>query len=80
MGGCALHLKQTNFQLQDVNAEIELVAGKIITITTNDDYYEKCTEEMLWVDYKNIPKVLSVGKNIYIDDGLISVKVKEIGQ
>ena len=31
------------------------------------------------MDYKNITKVLTHGKRIYIDDGLISVQCKEIG-
>ncbi len=34
---------------------------------------EKCTAEVLYLDYKNLPKVISVGKRIFIDDGLISV-------
>ena len=65
--------------LQGVNAEVELEAGKMVTITTDDKNMEKCTAELLWVDYKNIPKVLSKGSKIYIDDGLISIIVQEIG-
>jgi pyruvate kinase len=34
---------------------------------------------VLWVDYKNITKVLEPGKRIFIDDGLISVVATEIG-
>ena len=64
---------------QGTNAEIELEAGKGITITTDDAFKEKCTAEMLWVDYKNIVKVVSPGKKVYIDDGLISVIVLQIG-
>lgn len=41
---------------------------------------EKCDEKVLWLDYKNITKVVQTGSHIYIDDGLISVKVKEIGR
>ena len=63
-----------------MNAEIELVAGNMITITTDDQYKEKCTAEMLWVDYKNIVNVVGDGKKVYIDDGLISVVVQERGQ
>lgn len=64
---------------QGVNAEVELVAGKRITITTNDEYKEKCDEDYIWVDYKNITQVLEVGKKIYIDDGLMSLIVREKG-
>lgn len=41
---------------------------------------EKCDDKVLWLDYKNITKVLEVGNHVYIDDGLISVKVKEVGK
>lgn len=52
----------------------------MIKITLDDAYIEKCSEEILWLDYKNITKVVDVGSNIYIDDGLISLQVKEIGR
>ncbi len=55
------------------------MAGKRITITTNDEYKEKCDEDYIWVDYKNITQVLEVGKKIYIDDGLMSLIVREKG-
>jgi len=63
----------------DGRKELELKAGASIKITTNDEYKEKCTEDVLWLDYKNITKVLTPGKRIYIDDGLISVMATEIG-
>ena len=62
-----------------MNAEIELVAGNHITLTTDDAFKEKCTAENLWVDYKNIVNVVGDGKKVYIDDGLISVVVQERG-
>ena len=34
----------------------------------------------MWVDYKNITKVIEPGKRIFIDDGLISVVAVEIGE
>ncbi|XP_062613896.1 pyruvate kinase PKM-like [Saccostrea cucullata] len=61
------------------SAEITLNAGDKIKITTDDKYKEKCSKDVLWVDYKNITKVMSVGDRMYIDDGLISVIVKEMG-
>jgi len=63
----------------DGTKEIELKKGASIKITTNDEYKEKCTADVLWLDYKNITKVLPVGNRIFIDDGLISVLAKEIG-
>lgn len=52
----------------------------MIKITLDDAYMESCSEELLWLDYKNIVKVVEDGSKIYIDDGLISLQVKEIGE
>lgn len=41
---------------------------------------EKCDEKVLWLDYKNITKVVQTGKHVYIDDGLITLTVKEVGK
>lgn len=41
---------------------------------------EKCDEKVLWLDYKNITKVVQTGSHVYIDDGLITLTVKEIGK
>lgn len=68
------------FDFQGASAELSLVAGDMIKITTDDKYKEKCTKQVLWVDYKNITKVMSVGARMFIDDGLISVIVKEMGE
>merc|ERR1719513_241857 len=63
----------------DGRKEITLKAGATIKITTNDEFKEKCTADVLWLDYKNITKVVVPGKRLFIDDGLISVVCKEIG-
>jgi len=62
-----------------VNAEVELIAGREVIITIDDAYEELCDENCIWVDYKNIIKVVDVGKHVFIDDGLISVAVLEKG-
>merc|ERR1712183_1117597 len=62
----------------DGRKEITLKKGETIKMTTDDQFKEKCTAEVLWVDYKNIGKVISPGKRLFIDDGLISVVYKEI--
>jgi len=63
----------------DGRMEVTLKAGSTIKITTDDAFKEKCSAEVLWVDYKNIAKVMTIGKRLFIDDGLISVKGTEIG-
>ncbi|XP_069899053.1 pyruvate kinase PKM isoform X1 [Dipodomys merriami] len=60
-------------------AEVELKKGGKLKITLDNAYMEKCDENILWLDYKNICKVVEVGSKIYVDDGLISLQVKEKG-
>merc|ERR1712218_611209 len=63
----------------DGRKELLFEAGDTLKLTTDDAFKEKCTKEVVWLDYKNITKGLTPGKRIYIDDGLISVKALEIG-
>jgi len=60
-------------------AEVELKKGAMIKLTTDDKYKDNCDDTTLWLDYKNITKVVQMGSHIYIDDGLMSLMVKEIG-
>ncbi len=73
-----MHLRrafQTSTQKQDDGCkEVALYAGDKIKLTTDDAFKEKCTADTVYLDYKNLPKVLEVGKRVYIDDGLISVR------
>ncbi|XP_077483952.1 pyruvate kinase PKM-like isoform X2 [Amblyomma americanum] len=69
---------RTGLLLGGPSAEIELKKDQTITLTTDKSFYEKCDENTLYLDYENITKVLSVGSRIFIDDGLISLTVKEI--
>ncbi|CAO1420565.1 unnamed protein product [Diamesa serratosioi] len=58
--------------------EVELIKDEKIKITTNKDLFESQTKEQIYVDYPNIVKVLNVGDRIFIDDGLIELKVETI--
>ncbi|XP_053498153.1 pyruvate kinase M1/2b [Ictalurus furcatus] len=59
--------------------EVKLNKGEKLKLTLDDKYKDNCDEKTLWLDYKNITKVVQQGSKIYIDDGLISLKVLEIG-
>ncbi len=65
---------------QSGTAEVELKKGNKLKVTLDDSFMESCDEETLWLDYKNITNVVEVGSKVYIDDGLISLQVLEIGE
>lgn len=65
---------------QGASAEIELVKGNKIKLTTDEAFKEKCSLEVVYLDYKNIVKVVSKGSRVYVDDGLISLVVDEVGK
>lgn len=64
--------------LADNQTEVALEEGQTLTITVNEEYISKCSSEVVYVDYKNMPNKLPVGNLILIDDGLIACKVEEI--
>lgn len=80
--GIALDTKgpeiRTGLLMSGASGEIELIKGKSIRVTPNVAYAEKCDSENLYVDYENILKVVKVGNRVYVDDGLISLKVQEV--
>ena len=56
-----------------------LMNDGLLTLTTDPDFAYKGTVDRIYVDYHNITKVLTVGETVFIDDGLISLEVLEIG-
>ncbi|GJN93460.1 hypothetical protein Rhopal_006517-T1 [Rhodotorula paludigena] len=60
--------------------DIKINAGHRMKFTTNPDYATKCDDKVMYIDYKNITKVLEPGKPIYVDDGILSFNVISIGQ
>lgn len=58
--------------------DIPISAGHELTITTNDEYATKCDENIMYIDYKNLPKVIEKGRIIYVDDGVLSFEVLDI--
>lgn len=58
--------------------EVTLEKGKEVVVTTKDEFADQCTEEVIYVDYKNIVKAVEIGKRIYIDDGQISLVIDSI--
>lgn len=52
--------------------------GHDMIFTTDDAYKLKSNDEIMYIDYKNITKVISPGKIIYVDDGVLSFEVLEV--
>lgn len=59
---------------------MELKKGSRVRVLTAESDREKTDETTIWVDYPNLPRVLEKGSKIYIDDGLIGLKVLETGK
>ena len=51
--------------------------GQVLKVSIEDKYKEAGDESTIYVDYLNIVKLLKPGDLIYVDDGLISLKVTE---
>jgi len=59
--------------------EIDLKVGQELIVTVNPARSTDGDENTIYADYTNLPKVISAGGLIYIDDGLISLEVLEVG-
>lgn len=67
------------FCLQGVNSELDLQNGMTVRLTTDPAYTDKSTADNLYVDYVNIVHVVKAGNRVFIDDGLLSLRVNEVG-
>lgn len=60
------------------DADIPIAAGAEINITTDEKYATACDDKNMYVDYKNITKVIEPGRIIYVDDGVLAFDVVKI--
>lgn len=58
---------------------MELEKGSHVRVVTAEGDRDSTDGKIIWVDYPSLPKVLKKGGKIYIDDGLIGLKVLETG-
>ena len=59
--------------------EVQLKTGGKTVVTVNEEFKDKVTADLIYLDYANLPKVCQPGQNIFIDDGLIQLQVTSIG-
>ncbi|KAH6609039.1 pyruvate kinase [Trichoderma cornu-damae] len=60
------------------DADIPIAAGTVMNITTDEKYLTACDTANMYVDYKNITKVIQPGRIIYVDDGVLAFDVLSI--
>jgi len=65
--------------VQSVEEEVELVKGAHVRVVTAEADRDHTDGSVVWVDYPSLPKVIQKGGVIYIDDGLMALKVLETG-
>jgi len=57
--------------------DVQITKGNKIVVTTDPAFADKVDENTVYLDYTNLPKMSSIGGLIFIDDGLLSLKVLE---
>ncbi|KAI0204353.1 pyruvate kinase [Astrocystis sublimbata] len=58
--------------------DLPLSAGTVLNITTDEQYATACDTQNMYVDYKNISRVIAPGRIIYVDDGILAFKVIKV--
>lgn len=58
--------------------DIPISAGTEMNFTTDDKYATSCDTKNMYVDYKNITKVIEPGRIIYVDDGVLAFDVLKV--
>lgn len=58
--------------------DLPISAGTEINITTDEKYATASDDKNMFVDYKNITKVIEAGRTIYVDDGILSFEVVKV--
>ncbi|KAL8395536.1 hypothetical protein RB595_003147 [Gaeumannomyces hyphopodioides] len=58
--------------------DLPISAGTELNFTTDEKYATACDTENMYVDYKNITKVIEKGRTIYVDDGVLAFEVLNV--
>ena len=55
--------------------ELRIERGASVTIHTSDDMEMNQTGDNIWCDYRSLPSILKKDDKVFIDDGLLSLRV-----
>lgn len=64
--------------IEGEESEVWLEKDSIVKLTSNPEFIQKCSEKLIYLDYKDLAKLLPPGRRIFIDDGLISIVATEV--
>ncbi|KAK9505619.1 hypothetical protein O3M35_009630 [Rhynocoris fuscipes] len=69
---------RTGVLVGGMTAKVKLTEKQKILITTDEEYAEKSTAEILFINYKNITKKIKEGDRIYVDYGSMALVVLKV--
>ncbi|KTW30489.1 pyruvate kinase [Pneumocystis jirovecii RU7] len=58
--------------------DIHVAAGHEMLVSTDPQYINSCNDQVMYVDYDRICSVIKEGRILYVDDGVLSLRVLEI--
>lgn len=58
--------------------QVAISAGHEMIFSVDEQYKDICDDQVMYMDYKNLPKVIKPGKMIYVDDGVLSFDVLSV--
>uniref|UniRef100_A0A8C2IB05 Pyruvate kinase n=1 Tax=Cyprinus carpio TaxID=7962 RepID=A0A8C2IB05_CYPCA len=70
----------TDLSRGSADAEVMLERGASVRVVTAEVDRDKTDGSVIWIDYPSLPRVLKKGSRVFIDDGLLALKVMEIGE
>lgn len=68
---------RTGFIDEKFGDKVELKNGKLFRLTINETFRDKGSSDAVFINYENIVNILKKGSTIFIDDGLIELKVED---
>ncbi|GME75112.1 unnamed protein product [Ambrosiozyma monospora] len=60
------------------DVDYPIAPGHEMIFTTDDKYNQVSDDKIMYIDYKNITKVIEAGRIIFVDDGVLSFEVLEV--